>query len=171
MSPPGSQQKSDCRGPEIATKFLLGASKQRSHEEVIMKVKYFLKKVGGVLMAAILVSGIAIFSTDTAQAQRRGRRVIIVRPYRPYRHWGYDPFRRYDTFRYNQYVFSNSEKAMNEGYKDGYKTGKDDGKKEKSFDPERSHYFQEAGFGNFAEAYRSGFARGYQDGYRNGNSG
>jgi hypothetical protein len=112
--------------------------------------------------------------------------VIIVRPnpyrvYRPfglgyrsrwdypygYNRWGYDPWSPYGS-QYRQYVFDNSEKAVNQGYKDGFKTGKDDGKKAKSFNPERSHYFHDAGFGNFAEVYRSGFSRGYQEGYRVG---
>ena len=59
---------------------------------------------------------------------------------------------------------------MSSGYKQGFKTGKDDGKKAKSFGFERSHYFQEAGFGNFGEAYRGGFSRGYHEGYRVGSN-
>ena len=111
--------------------------------------------------------------------------MIIVRPnpyriYRPfgyrdwwyYRHFGYDPF-GYDPwspygFRYRQYVFDNSEEAVEKGYERGFKTGKDDGKKAKSFSPERSHYFKEAGFGNFADFYRNGFSRGYGEGYKVG---
>src|SRR6185295_16929179 len=114
-------------------------------------------------------------------SQRRGyRRVVIVRPYRFYNPWyrpfgynrfGYNRFGYYDSFRYNQYVFDNGDRAAGEGYKQGYKTGRDDGKKNKSYSPERSHYFHDAGFGNYAEAYRSGFARGYSDGYRAGNAG
>ena len=110
------------------------------------------------------------------------RRVVIVNPYRyriyrpfgfGYRNWwgypygypyGYDPY----AFRYNHYVFDNSDEAAGQAYKDGFKTGKDDGKKDKSYSPERSHYFKEAGFGNFAEVYRFQFSRGYQDGYRTG---
>ena len=57
---------------------------------------------------------------------------------------------------------------MTSGYNQGYKTGRDDGKKAKSFNPQRSHYYQEAGFGNFGEVYRSGFNRGYQVGYHAG---
>jgi hypothetical protein len=151
-----------------------------------MKGKYF-KRVGGFVLAALMLSGIAFVSSNTAQAQ--GRRRVIVRPYpyriyRPfgfgYRSWwdypyGYDRwgYNRYDPWSpygsaYRQYVFSNSESAVNSGYRQGFKTGKDDGKKAKSFSFERSHYFQEAGFGNFGEAYRSGFSRGYQEGYRVG---
>ena len=130
-----------------------------------MRGKY-LKRIGAVVLAALMLTGIAFVSPTTAEAQGR-RRVIIVRPiHRPF--WG----RRYDPWpnRYSEYVFSNSEKAVNSGYKQGFKTGRDDGKKAKSFSFERSHYFQEAGFGNFGEAYRSGFSRGYQEGYRVGSN-
>jgi hypothetical protein len=85
-----------------------------------------------------------------------------VRPFRPY-----DPFRvnRLDYYRYRQYVFDNSYEAYRQGYDDGLKTGRSDGNKNKSYDPERSHYFKDSGFGNFAEAYRSGFTDGYRAGY------
>jgi hypothetical protein len=146
-----------------------------------MKGKY-LRKIGGLALIALMLFGVAFVSSSEAQAQSQRRRVVIVRPYpyriyRPfgfgYRNWwgypygyGYDPW-GYD-FRYNHYVFDNSEKAASEAYKDGFKTGKDDGKKSKSFDPQRSHYFKEAGFGNFADVYRPKFSKGYQDGYRVG---
>ena len=145
-----------------------------------MKGKY-LRKIGGLALTALMLFGVGFLSSSEAQAQHR-RRVVIVRPfpyriYRPfgfgYRNWwgypygyGYDPW-GYD-FRYNYYVFDNSEKAAYQAYNDGFKTGKDDGKKNKSFDPQRSHYFKEAGFGNFAEVYRPNFSRGYEDGYRVG---
>lgn len=146
-----------------------------------MKGKYskYLKRFGGFVLAALMLSGAVFVSPNTVEAQgRQGqrRRVIIVRPYRPfgwghrwgYGRWGYDPW-GYNS-RYSQYVFDDSEEAVNKGYKQGFKTGRDDGKKAKSFSYERSHYFQEAGFGNFGEAYRSGFARGYQEGYSAGSN-
>lgn len=146
-----------------------------------MKGKY-LRKIGGLALTALMLFGIAFVSSSEVQAQNRRRRVVIVRPY-PYRiyrpfgfgyrnwwgypyGWGYDPWAY--NFRYNRYVFDNSEKAATQAYKDGFKTGKDDGKKNKSYDPQRSHYFKESGFGNFAEVYRPQFSRGYQDGYRVG---
>ncbi|HET6855154.1 MAG TPA: hypothetical protein VFH46_22835 [Pyrinomonadaceae bacterium] len=152
-----------------------------------MKGKY-LRKVGGLAIAAFMLFGIAFVSSSEVQAQQR-RRVVIVRtyPYRIYRPfgfghrnwwggypygyygWGYDPWSPYG-FRYSHYVFDNSDNAGNQGYKDGFKTGKDDGKKDKSYNPQRSHYFKEAGFGNFADVYRSAFSRGYEDGYRTGGS-
>ncbi|HEY5884050.1 MAG TPA: hypothetical protein VIT88_05150 [Pyrinomonadaceae bacterium] len=154
-----------------------------------MKGKY-LKTFGSVVFAAIMLSGIGFVAADTAEAQRRHgrRRVIIVNPYRyynryhafgydrwGYNRWGYDRWGNrygYDPwsshFRYSRYVFDNRDKATAQAYKDGFKTGKDDGKKAKSYKPERSHYYKEAGFGNFGEVYRSGFATGYKDGYRTG---
>ena len=145
-----------------------------------MKKIFSLRKFGGFILATVLLSGIAIFSTDTAQAQRRGR-VVIVRPYHyriynPYRSWWYGsrwgyPWGYHDSFRYNEYVFDNADKAVSQGYHDGYKTGRDDGKKSKSYSPERSHYFHDAGFGNYAEAYRSGFSNGYRAGYGEGSNG
>ena len=149
-----------------------------------MKGKY-LRKIGGLALTVLMLFGVAIVSSGEAQAQGH-RRVVIVNPYRyriyrpfgfgyrnwwgyPYGYpygWGYDPY----AFGYSHYVFDNSDEAAGQAYKDGFKTGKDDGKKDKSFSPQRSHYFKEAGFGNFAEVYRSHFSRGYQDGYRTGQS-
>ncbi len=63
-------------------------------------------------------------------------------------------------------MFSNGQSAYYQGYKDGSKTGREDGRKARTYDPERSHYFHDAGFGNFAEAYRDGFFSGYRDAYR-----
>lgn len=151
-----------------------------------MKGKY-MRRLGGILLGAVMLFGVTLATAADAQAQSRKRRVVIVRPnpyriYRPfglgyrdwwyYRHWGYDPF-GYDPwspygFRYRQYVFDNSEEALEKGYERGFKTGKDDGKKAKSHSPQRSDYYKDAGFGNFAEAYRSGFARGYGEGFRVG---
>jgi hypothetical protein len=155
-----------------------------------MKGKY-LKKIGGFVLATLMLSGVALVSSSTVQAQ--GRRVIVrPRVYRPlgywnrfdvfgydgwgYDRWGYDRFGRdrwgnymspYGSY-YGQYVFRDSESAVNQGYDQGFKTGKDDGKKSKSFDPQRSHFYHDAGFGNFAEVYRSGFSKGYRDGFRAG---
>ena len=148
-----------------------------------MQGKY-LRRLGSLFLTALLlVTGIAFFSPSEVQAQTRQtqgrRRVIIVRP-NPYwrnRHWGYrswwgqpwgyDPWSPYGNY-YRRYVFDNTEEAGSQAYKDGFKTGKDDGKKAKSYDPQRSHYFKESGFGNFAEVYRSSFSRGYEEGYEVG---
>lgn len=127
--------------------------------------KYF-RRISGLILAALMLPGIVFVAGAPAEAQGR-RRVIIVR--RPYNPWGWryrDPFWRADQTRYSRYVFSNSEKAFDRGYKDGLKVGSGDIKNRRSYDPQRSHYFQEAGFGNFGEVYRSGFNRGYAEGFR-----
>jgi len=121
------------------------------------------------ILAGLLIAGPLMWlSGTTVQAQRR---VAVVRTYRPfyrpwgYRRFGYDPYFDYYS-RYGQYIFSNSDAAYGHGYKDGLKTGAGDAKHRRSYDPQRSHYFQEAGFGNFGEVYRSGFAHGYAEGFR-----
>ena len=134
-----------------------------------MRGKY-LRGFGHLALAGLLIAGSLTFFCGTpAQAQRR---VVVVRTYRPfyrpwrgYRPFGYDPYFDYYS-RYGQYVFNSSDAAYSHGYKDGMKTGAGDAKHGRSFDPQRSHYFEEAGFGNFGEVYRSGFARGYADGFR-----
>jgi hypothetical protein len=136
-----------------------------------MRGKY-LRRFGGFILAALILPGVVtLVSSSTTQAQRR---VIVVRRpiYRPfYRPWGwrrpfgYDPYFDYYS-RYGQYVFRSSDAAFDQGQHDGLKTGQGDMKNRRTYDPQRSHYFQEAGFGNFGEAYRSGFLRGYADGYR-----
>jgi hypothetical protein len=136
-----------------------------------MKGKY-LRKLGSLVLTLLILPGVvALFSSTTAEAQRR--RVIIVPRYRVYNPWrgsrpwgwGYNPYFDYYS-RYGHYVFNNSEAAYNQGYEDGSKTGRKDAKDDKSNNPQRSHYYQEAGYGNFGEPYRSGFLRGYADGYR-----
>ena len=137
-----------------------------------MKGQYF-KRIGSLLFAALMIAGALFIIPATAEAQRR--RVVIVRPYhrfyRPFRPygWGYYPWGPYSNY-YSQYVFDNDREASDQAYKDGFKTGKDDGKKDKSYDPQRSHYYKESGFGNFAEVYRQAFSSGYQDGYRTGSN-
>ena len=132
-----------------------------------MRGKY-LRRFAGFLLAALLLPGvITLLSSTTTRAQRR---VVIVRTYRPfYRPFYRDPFwsPSYDRYsNYNEYVFSSSDRAANQGYHDGLKTGQSDAEHRRSYDPERSHYFHDAGFGNYASAYREGFARGYSDGFR-----
>ena len=141
-----------------------------------MNKQNLLRKVGGLILAVLLLPGIAMISSSTAQAQRRGGgfhgrgrgRAVVIAPrigigrgWGP--RWGVYPSVRYG---YSQYVFANTAAAESQGYHDGMTTGSDDARKGKSDDPERSHFFQDAGFGNFAEAYRDGFLRGYSDGFR-----
>ena len=138
-----------------------------------MKGKNLLRRIGGFVLAASILSGVALTFGTSVQAQGRGRggfrggfggRARVGRMggrfMRPY---GY--FNGYPYGYYNQFIFSSSQAADNQGYKDGLKTGSSDARKRKSDDPERSHYFKNAGFGNFGEAYREGFSRGYSAGF------
>lgn len=137
-----------------------------------MRGRYLRRFLGFILAALILPGVVLVLSSSTSQAQHRVMTVRrpIYRPYyRPYyRPWGwrfgYNPYFDYYD-RYSQYVFNSSDAAYNQGFRDGLKTGEGDAKHARSYNPERSHYFQEAGFGNFGEAFRSGFLRGYADGY------
>lgn len=143
-----------------------------------MNTRYLINKIGGLTLTFLFLAGITFFSTTTAQAQRRVivRRSVIVSPYRVYNPYGlYRPLGWgngwYDYGWYNpysEYVFSNSEKASQKGYKNGFETGEKDGKKNKSYSPERSHFFHDAGFGNYGEVYRRAFSQGYRNGYQAG---
>ena len=136
-----------------------------------MKGKY-LRKLGSLVLTLLVLPGVvALLSSTTVEAQRR---VIIVRrpiarpffnPWWGYRGWGYNPYFDYYS-RYGQYVFQSSDQAYHQGYEDGLKTGQGDAKHDRTYNPQRSHYYQEAGFGNFGEVFRSGFLRGYADGFR-----
>jgi len=131
-----------------------------------------LFRFGSFILAALLLPGaMTLLSSTKAQAQNRvvRQRVIIVRwPFfHPFFYDPFDPYGRFGRFSYyNNYVFSSSESAMNQGYHDGLKTGESDASHRRSYDPERSHYFHDAGFGNYAGAYREGFATGYAYGFR-----
>ena len=133
-----------------------------------MKGKY-LRKFGALVLTLLVLPGVvALLSSSTVSAQRRViivRRPIYRRYYNPW--WGYRTSPYFDYYsRYGHYVFDNADKAFNEGYQDGLKTGQGDAKHDRTYDPQRSHYYQEAGFGNFGEVYRSGFQRGYAAGFR-----
>ena len=127
----------------------------------------YLRRFGGLILAVLLLPGfVMLLSSTTTQAQRRV--IIVQRPlFRPFDPWGYRRRAYFDYYsRYGHYVFNNSEAAVNQGYDDGLKTGEGDAKHRRSYNPQRSHYYEEAGFGNFGEVYRSGFVRGYDAGFR-----
>lgn len=132
-----------------------------------MKGKYLLRGIGGLALSALLVLGVTASTATTVNA--RGHTRVIIAPRvgfgfgRGYWGWRGYPYPYYGY--YSQYVFGDGEAAESQGYHDGLKTGQDDEHHGRSFDPERSHYFKDAGFGNFADAYRDGFDRGYSDGF------
>jgi len=129
-----------------------------------MKGKYLLRGIRNLMLGGLLVFGVTALAHTDANAQARFRggfrgggfhTRIFIGPRFGYP-YGY----------YGQYVFGDSVGANSQGYHDGLKTGADDAHNGRSYDPERSHYFKDAGFGNFAEAYRDGFERGYGAGFR-----
>ena len=142
-----------------------------------MRNKNLVSKIGGFFLAAALVFGVAIMSSTSVQAQRGFRRGgfhgggfhtrVFIGPRfgwgYPYGYYGYYG---YPYSYYSQYVFGDSEAAESQGYHDGLKTGASDARRGQSDDPERSHYFKDSGFGNFAGDYREGFERGYSAGFR-----
>ena len=140
-----------------------------------MKGKNSLRRFGGFILAVSLLFGVAIMSSTAAQAQGRFHgggfhgggfhTRVFIGPRFGYG-YGYPYWYGYPYGYYSQYVFGDSEGANAQGYHDGLKTGSNDARRRQSYDPERSHYFKDAGFGNFAQDYRQGFARGYGDGFR-----
>lgn len=77
-----------------------------------------LRRLGGLILATLLLPGaVTLLSSTTAAAQRRGRVIIVRRPiYRPfYRPWGWRRGPNDYYSRYGHYIFNNSDKALNEG--------------------------------------------------------
>ena len=147
-----------------------------------MNKKNLLKRIGGVVLAVSLLFGVAIMSSSSVQAQRGGfhgggfhgggfhgggfRSRVFIGPRFGFGYYGYPyGYYGYPYGYYSQYIFGDSEAADSQGYHDGLKTGASDARRGQSFDPERSHYFKDSGFGNFAGDYREGFSRGYSAGF------
>ena len=149
-----------------------------------MNGKYLLRGIRNLLLGGLLIFGVAAMASTEANAQGRfrggfrgsgfhtrvfiGPRVFVGPGFGyPYPYWyGYPYGYPYGYGYYGKYVFGDSEAANSQGYHDGLRTGADDARHARSYDPERSHYFKNAGFGNFAEDYREGFERGYNAGFR-----
>jgi hypothetical protein len=141
----------------------------------IMKGKNLLRGIRNLVLGALLLFGVTAIASTNANAQVRFRggfhgggfhtRVFIGPRYGPYGWYGYPYGYPYYGY-YGQYMFGDSVGADSQGYHDGLKTGEEDARHGRSFDPERSHYFKDAGFGNFGGDYREGFERGYSEGYR-----
>ena len=140
-----------------------------------MKGKYLLRGIGGFVLSALLMLGVSMSSASTVNAQRgfhgggfHGggfRTRVFIGPRFGYGPWyGYGPY-GYPYSYYGRYVFGDSQAANSQGYEDGLKAGTGDARHHRTNNPERSHYFKDAGFGNFAQDYREGFERGYSAGF------
>jgi hypothetical protein len=144
---------------------------------MIVKGKYLLRGIRNLALGALLLFGVTALASTEANAQARFRggfhgggfhTRVFIGPRFGYRNpywYGYPYGYPYYGY-YGQYVFGDSVGAESQGYHDGLKTGSDDASHGRSYDPERSHYFKDAGFGNFAGDYREGFERGYSAGFR-----
>jgi hypothetical protein len=73
------------------------------------------------------------------------------------------------------YGYNIAQIAQNQGYRDGLNTGASDGQRGQSYNPQRSHFYQNATYGysssygnreTYKQYYRDGFQRGYQEGFR-----
>jgi hypothetical protein len=143
---------------------------------MIMKGKYLLRGIRNLMLGALLVFGVTAFASTDANAQARFRggfhgggfhTRVFIGPGFGYYPYGYGYPYGYPYYGYSgRYVFGDNVGANSQGYQDGLKTGEADARHGRSYDPERSHYFRNAGFGNFAGAYRAGFERGYSAGFR-----
>jgi hypothetical protein len=74
----------------------------------------------------------------------------------------------------NEYGIGALKKALNEGYKEGYRAGRADHEDRWRFDPRSSFAYQDANYGydgrylvqdDYNHYFREGFDRGYEDGY------
>jgi hypothetical protein len=138
-----------------------------------MNRKNLLHRLGGVVLAMLLVCVVAGVSSTTANARPfhhgggfHARIAVGPRFGYGYPYWYGAPYYPYGYGYYSQYYFGSNQSAESDGYNEGFKTGSDDARHDRSYDPERSHYFKDARFGNFAGDYRVGFTRGYSDGFR-----
>ena len=165
-----------------------------------MKSDYLRNKIGRILLALSFLVSVGVVSSTAVQAQWRDRdnrrdqnrdsRRNRDEDYRRNRDRDYRQnrdYRRNDQYGrnggygnggYGNGGYGNgSQVAVNQGYQDGLYTGSNDAQRGQSYNPQRSHFYQNghsdnSRYGNSgynAQAYRQGFLRGYQEGYRRNN--
>jgi len=124
-----------------------------------MKMINYKGRIGKALFAFSLLIGIGIMMSGTAQAQWRNRNIWDRN-----RNGVDDRYERgtiYDNRGYGGYENS-TRIELNQGYQAGVNTGARDAQRRQSYNPQRSHYWQEAR----TQAFREGFVRGYDEGFR-----
>ena len=147
-----------------------------------MNSSYSNSKFGGLILAFSLLFGIAMLSSVTVQAQypwgrdQQDRRDRDDRYRRDRDRDRDDRYRRDDRYgRSGGYGYNIYQIAQSRGYQDGLSTGASDEQRGQSYNPQRSHYYQNATYGynssygnknGYKQAYRDGFLRGYQEGFR-----
>ena len=159
-----------------------------------MKSIQLKNKIGGAILAFSILFGIGIASSVTAQAQWRNDDSYGRDRNRDWRRdrnrdrdrdddWNRDR-RRNDNYgrnggygNYGGYGGYNNiyRVAQSNGYQAGLNTGANDAQRGQSYNPQRSHYYQNATYGynssygskgQYKQAYRDGFLQGYQQGYQ-----
>jgi len=143
--------------------------------EVSEQVNYSSKKLGGLLLAFFVALGIATIGSGTAQAQypypdQRDRDYRRDRDYQRD-----DRYRRNDRYD-DRYGYNNGYQiAREQGYRNGLSTGASDAQRNRSFDPQRSHFWKNGddGYssrygnrGQFKQVFRDAFVQGYREGYQ-----
>jgi len=135
----------------------------------IMKLVYSGKKIGGYLLAFFLLFGIIAVASSSAQAQwdRRDRRDD--------RYERRNDRYRNDRYRDRNYGNYGYETARQQGYSYGLNVGAADAQRGQSYNPQRSHYWKDAGegynssYGNrgqYKQVFRSAFEQGYREGFQ-----
>ena len=159
-----------------------------------MKSNNLRNRIGRILLALSFLVTVGLVSSTVVQAQwnrdrDRDNRRDQNRDYRRDRRDRDGDYRRNDQYGRNGGYGNNggyggygnnggyggygNQAALNQGYQDGVYTGSNDAQRGQNYNPQRSHYYRNAGnnsgYGNgggYAQAYRNGFLQGYQAGYQ-----
>jgi len=135
-----------------------------------MKSHYLSSKTARILLALSFLVGVGMVSTASAQYWPNNNNQD------PY----YRQNRRDDRYGRNGGYNNMYQVAANQGYQDGMYTGSNDAQRRQNYNPQRSHYYRNAGGNNgiwggngrnntnyqYQQAYRQGFLQGYNDGYQ-----
>jgi hypothetical protein len=136
-----------------------------------MNSNYLRNKIGRIVLALSFLVGIGMASSLSVQAQYPDYRRDQNRDYRRDRdnRRNDQGNRRNDQYGRNGGYGNNgyNQAAMNQGFQDGLYTGSNDAQRRQSYNPQRSHFYRNAGRGGYSsQAYRDGFLRGYDEGFR-----
>jgi hypothetical protein len=132
-----------------------------------MKSHYLSSKTARILLALSFLVGVGMVSTASAQYWPNNQDP------------NYRQNRRDDRYGRNGGYNNVYQAAANQGYQDGMYTGSNDAQRRQNYNPQRSHFYRNAGGNNsiwsgngrntnyqYQQAYRQGFLQGYNDGYQ-----
>jgi Ni/Co efflux regulator RcnB len=148
--------------------------------------------IGGALLTLALILGISVAAGSTAQAQYRDDRIDQNQRRDRDRAESHDQNRDWNRGRHqnrnrndartngnyggygNNGGYNNQNQVqMNQGFQAGLNTGASDAQRGQNFNPQRSHYYQNASSQAFRQGFMQGYNQGYQQygGYGNGRNG